>query len=140
MSHDASKVQMGTTASNIREVDNRIGTILAGTVVRLKSDGTLSVAKADGAILGVSVGKDLSNIGRTAILRKGLKVPLRLTDDFTPQLGAPVYISDTTGLAIASGAGATLTAGTYASGLLSGRPEDGSADVRVALVDMIGGL
>jgi hypothetical protein len=139
MPHDATKVLLGTTTSSAREVDNRKGTIAAGLIVRLKSDETISIAAADGAPLGVSLGRSLSDTPRTAICRKGLRVPLRLTAAFTPTIGAQVHISDTTGLGIAAGAGATGMNATYATGLLTGVDEDG-ADQLVALIDMPGGL
>lgn len=141
MAHDATKVQMGTTRANFRDVDNRKGTIAAGTVVRLKSDDTISVAAADGSVLGVSLGKDLSNNGRTAIVRSGTQVPLRLTAAFTPTVGAQVNVSDTTGLGIAAGAGATGMNAVYVSGALTLVEEDGTeVAARVALIDMPGGL
>jgi len=141
MSHDASKVQMGTTLSNIREVSNKKGTIAAGLAVRLKSDDTISVALADGSLMGISLGKDLSNTGETAIARKGIQVPILLTNGFTPTKGAQVNISDTTGKAIASGAGATAVNAFYSSGALSAVDEAGSAIADgAALIDFPGGL
>ena len=139
MGHDPNKVLLGTTPSSVREVDNRAGTIPAGTIVRLKSDSTLSVAAADGSALGISLGGDLSGIGRTAIARRGLMVPVLLTGGLTPVVGAQVHISDTTGLAAAAGAGATGVNATYASSTLTGLQEDGT-NVNVALIDMPGGL
>jgi hypothetical protein len=139
MAHDATKVLLGTTTSSIKEVDNRKGTIAAGLIVRLKSDDTISIAAADGNPLGISLGRSLSDTARTAIARKGLRVPLVLTAAFTPTVGAQVNISDTTGKGIAAGAGATAMNATYASGLLTGIDEDG-ADALVALIDMPGGL
>lgn len=139
MSHDASKVLFGGILKSFKVVDNKIGTILAGLAVRLKSDGTISIAAADGSLLGISCGKDLSDAGRTAIVRSGLAVPLKLTAAFTPVLGAQVFISDTTGLGIATGAGATGVNAVYASGLLTGINEDGTTSP-AALIDMQGGL
>jgi len=139
MGHDASKVLMGATQSSIREIDNRKGSIAAGLIVRLKSDDTISIASADGNPLGVSLGKDLSDIGRTAIARKGLKIPVLLTAEFTPTKGAQVHFSDTTGKAIASGAGATGMNAVYVSGVLTGVLEDGTT-ADVALIDFPGGL
>ena len=139
MSHDASKVLFGGILKSFKVVDNKIGTILAGLAVRLKSDGTISIAAADGSLLGISCGKDLSDAGRTAIVRSGLAVPLKLTAAFTPVLGAQVFISDTTGLGIATGAGATGVNAVYASGLLTGINEDGT-NSPAALIDMQGGL
>lgn len=139
MGHDATKVLLGSTVSSVKEVDNKAGTIAAGLIVRLKSDDTISIAAADGLPLGISLGRSLSDTSRTAIARKGLKVPIQLTSAFTPTLGAQVHISDTTGKAIASGAGATGMNAVYASGVLTGIDEDG-ASVNVALIDFPGGL
>ena len=140
MGHDATKVLLGTNRSSFKHVDNRVGAIEAGKVVRLKSDGTLSLAKADGSLLGVSFGKDLSDAGRTNICRSGLLVPIMTTAAFTPTLGAQVTISDTTGIAAAVGAGATAVNAVYASGLLKGIKEDGVTEVDCALIDFQGGL
>lgn len=137
--HDSTKVLLGSTISTVREVDNRKGVIAAGTIVRLKSDDTISVASADGSPLGISVGRSLSDTSRTAIARKGLGVPVLLTAAFTPTIGAQVNISDTTGKAIAAGAGATAMNATYASTTMVGVDEDGSS-VDVALIDFPGGL
>jgi hypothetical protein len=89
--HDATKVLMGTTQSSDRTVDSKVGSLPAGTIVRLKSDGTLSKAAADGEALGISLGKDLSDTDKIAIVRRGLKVPLLLTDSFEPTVGAQVH-------------------------------------------------
>lgn len=139
--HDANQVLMGATQSSLKNVDNYKGSIAAGTIVRLKSDGTISVASADGLPLGVSLGKDLSNVGRTAVCRKGVRVPVRLTAAFTPTIGAQVHFSDTTGLAIASGAGATGMNAVYSSGPLDAVLEDGSIVTDgCAYIDFPGGL
>lgn len=137
--HDASKFLMGTTQSNIKEVDNRKGSIAAGLGVRLKSDGTISVAKADGSLLGISLGKDLSDTGRTAICRKGLGVAVKLASGFTPTIGAQVALSDTTGEAKAyTGTGDTYVNAVYKA-VLTGILEDGT-EAPVALIDFPGGL
>lgn len=144
MSHNAAKVLMGTTQSSVKEVSNHVGAIEAGIAVRLKSDDTLSIAAADGSLLGISLGKDLSDTNRTAICRKGLKVPVKLTAGFDPTIGAAVRISDTTGLAVTSGG--TVVNATYFSGRVGGTGVDGgiseTADtlVGVALIDFPGGL
>ncbi len=141
MSHDATKVQMGTTRSSFKTVDNRAGNIAAGLIVRLKSDDTISIAAADGSPLGISLGKSLSDTSRTAICRKGSQVPVQLTAAFTPTIGAQVHISDTTGKAIAAGAGATGMNAVYASGALTMVAEDGTETASAAaLIDMPGGL
>lgn len=139
MSHDPTKVLMGSTQSSFRTVDSKKGTVAAGLIVRLKDDDTLSTASADGAPLGISLGGDLSDIGRTAIVRRGTMVPVHLTDAFTPVIGAQVHISNTTGRAMASGGTATGMNAKYRSGVLDGVLADGSV-IRVALIDFEGGL
>ncbi len=104
--HDATVVQLGNVGTNIKEVDNWAAdpaTFLAGLCCHLKSDGTISLAVADGSKLGISLGKDLSDTKRTAIVRKGTRVPILLANGFTPTLGAQVQISTTTGKAVSSG-------------------------------------
>lgn len=139
--HDASKVLMGAIGSNIKEVDNRAGdpaTFQAGLCVHLKSDNTLSLASADGAKLGISLGRSLSDTKRTAICRKGLAVPIQVTNGFSPTVGAQVQISTTTGKAVTSG---TAVNAVYVAVGKTGVGEDGSdlADP-VALIDFPGGL
>lgn len=141
MGHNASKVQMGQVGSNIKEVTNRAGEIAAGLIVRLKSDDTISIAKADGEALGISLGKSLSNTARTAVCRKGVSVPIQLTAAFSPTKGAQVNISDTTGKAGAAGAGFTAVNAIYETGALTMVAEDGTETASaVALISMIGGL
>lgn len=141
MSHNANTVLLGATRSNIRESINKVGTKAAGTAVRLKSDGTLSVTKADGQLMGVSLGRDLSNTNRTAICVRGEGVPLLLGAAFTPAVGAIVYISDTTGKGVASATDATATAAFYRELLTDGAiDEDGTTAVAAAIVDFPGGL
>lgn len=141
MSHDATKTALGTTESNIREVQSQVGSVAAGTVVRRKSDGTLSTTKADGVLWGVSLGKDLSDTNKTAVCVRGARVPVLLADSFTPTYGAIVYIDDATGKAKASATDATACNATYSKVLSGGGlPEDGSAAVPCALIDFVGGL
>ena len=141
MAHSATKVQMGTTRSSFKHIDNKAGVIAAGVAVRLKSDDTISVAAADGSLLGISCGRSLSDTSRTAIVRAGTQVPIKLTAAFSPTIGAQVHISDTTGLAIAAGAGATGVNATYVSGALTLIDEDGVETASLAaIIDMPGGL
>lgn len=141
MPHDANKVQLGTTKSSAREVDNRKGTIAPGLAVRLKSDDSISLLAADGNLLGISLGKDLSGAGRTAICRRGLAVPVRVASGFTPVIGAQVHISDTTGEAAASGAGKTGVNAVYVTAPKTAVLEDGTeVENGCALIDMPGGL
>ena len=139
--HNASKVLMGNVPSGIKEIDNRAGdpaTFQAGLCVHLKSDGSLSLASADGSKLGISAGRSLSDTKRTAIVRKGTQVPIQVANGFSPTVGAQVQISTTTGKAVSSG---TAVNAVYSSVGLTGVDEDGAeiADP-VALIDFPGGL
>ncbi len=141
MTHNPNKVLLGSTGSSMKEVDNHVGTIAAGIAVRLKSDDTLSIASADGSLLGISLGSDLTPIGYTAICRRGIKVPLKLTAAFSPTIGAAVRISDTTGLGVTSGG--TVVNAVYSSGKLSvggTDPDSGTTGIDVAYIDFPGGL
>ena len=123
MGHDATKVQMGTTTSNVKEVSSHAGdpaTYRAGLVLRLKSDDTVSLATSDGSNIGVSLGRDGSDAGRVAYVRKGLGVPILLTNGFSPTKGAQVAVSNTTGKAKAyTGSGDAYVNAFYASGALT---------------------
>jgi hypothetical protein len=132
---------LGNVDTNIKEVINRSGdpaTFLAGLCVHQKSDGTLSLAVADGSKIGISMGRSLSDTLRTAICVKGLRVPIRLTNSFTPTVGAQVQISATTGKAVSSG---TAVNAHYVTGVLTCIDEDGNTVADgCALIDMPGGL
>lgn len=139
--HSATTIYMGSGQSSVKEIDNRAGdpaTFLAGLCVHLKSDGTLSLASADGSKLGISMGRSLSNTARTAIARKGLRIPILLTNSFTPTVGAQVQISTTTGKAVSSG---TAVNAVYVTSTLTAYDEDGVAIADgAALIDFPGGL
>lgn len=152
MSHNADHALMGATGSSHREITNLKGAsvIEAGLRVCLKSDNTPSVAKSDGSPIGISLGRDLSDSGRTVVCRKGLKVPVKLATGFNPTVGAQVAISDTTGEAKAyTGSGDSYINAVYATGRLGGSGATGgvvegaSSDtgtVGVALIDFPGGV
>lgn len=81
MPHDTTKVAMGSTYSNDKAISEYSGspaTFPAGVAVRQKSDNTLSVTLADGQLLGVSLGKSLSDTDKVAVCRFGKKVPVLL--------------------------------------------------------------
>ncbi len=137
--HDPTKVLMGQTASSVQESDNRAGVIEAGLCVRLKSDDTITTALADGSLLGVSMGRSLSATSRTAICRKGLRVPVKLASGFTAVVGDQVAFDDVTGESDTAGAGVTACNAIFVTANLTGIDEDG-ADVDCALVDFPGGL
>lgn len=143
MTHNTSKVLMGCPRSSDRTVVSHIGEIAAGIAVRRKSDGTLSTTSTDGDFYGVSLGKDLSKAGYSAICVAGLGIPLQLTDGLDPSVGGVVSISNSTGKGASSSA--TATAATYATGRIGGTGvaggilEDGTT-VGACYIDMPGGL
>lgn len=141
MAHNAGKVLMGMTRSSFRHAEPIKGSIAAGLIVRLKSDGTPSVAKADGSAMGISLGKDLSNAGFTSIVKSGTAVPVALASGFTPTVGAQVHIDDVSGEAAASGTGKTGINAYYTTAALTRINEDGTETANgVALIDMPGGV
>ena len=77
--HSASKCLMGSPAMSgydSSEFDADPASFPAGSAVRLKSDGSVSLSSADGQWLGISLGKSLSNHKKLSVLRTGLKVPV----------------------------------------------------------------
>ncbi len=154
MSHNTSKALMGATASSHKEVTNFqsvSGTpIEAGLACILESTGKLSLDTSEGSLVGISLGKDLSDIGRTAVVRKGLRVPVKLKSGFNPTIGAAVAIEDDTGLARAyTGSGDRYVNAVYASGRLGGNAATGgvvegattdTGTIGVAYIDFPGGL
>lgn len=139
--HSATTIYMGSHKSNIIEADNFVGaeaTFLAGLCVHLDDDNDLSLAAADGSKLGISLGKSLSEVNRISVARRGLRVPVLLTNGFTPTIGAQVQISTTTGKAIASG---TAVNAVYVSSTLTAYDEAGAVITDgAALIDFPGGL
>ncbi len=89
MGHDATKVLLGTTQSSDRDASlafpSNPATFKAGLAVRETTAGLLSVTKADGEWIGVSLGRSLSDTAKTDVLRAGLRVPLLL--EATPARG-----------------------------------------------------
>ncbi len=141
MTHSATTIYMGSTQSRIKEVDNFASdpaTFLAGLFVHLNSSGALSLAAADGSKIGVSLGRSLSNTKRTAVCRKGVRVPVLLANGFTPTVGAQVQVSTTTGKAVSSG---TAINAFYSSSTMTAYDEDGVAIADgAALIDFPGGV
>lgn len=80
--HDATKVLLGNVQTSSKDISEHLGspaTYLAGLAVRLATGGVLSLTKSAGQLLGVSLGKGLSDSLKTvAIARDGLKVPVLL--------------------------------------------------------------
>jgi hypothetical protein len=85
MSHDPTKVLLGSSASSDRDVSSYASspaTFKAGLAVRLDTDGALTLTKGSPVKqwVGVSAGKDLSDVSKTAVIRSGLGVPIKLAD------------------------------------------------------------
>lgn len=144
MSHNASKVLMGSKESSGGEVTNlpsvSDSVVEAGCAVILESTGKVSKDTSEGALVGISLGKDLAHTNRTVVARKGLRIPVKLAAAFTPTVGARVAIQDDTGLAKAyTGTGDRYVNAVYVSGKITGIGEDG-LDKDVALIDFPGGL
>lgn len=139
MAHDATKVLMGTRKSTFATIDNKAGTLAAGLFGRLKSDDTISTTKADGTLYGVSLGRDLSGTARTAYVRRGKGVPVKLAAGQTPTIGGQVFVDDANGEAKTSASSATGCNALFASEKLTGIQEDGTS-IDVAFIDFPGGL
>lgn len=139
--HSATTLYLGSHKSNIIESDNWSAdpaTFKAGMCGHLKSDGTVSLAVADGNKIGISLGRSLSDTKRTSFVRRGTQVPILLANGFTPTIGAQVQISTTTGLAVASG---TAVNAIYRALPTTVYDEDGvSVADLAALIDFPGGL
>ncbi len=80
--HDATKVLMGQTQSSDKNGSEVFAssplTFPAGTAVRRDLNGALSVTKAAGRWIGISMGKSLSDTLKTEVIRAGLRVPILL--------------------------------------------------------------
>jgi hypothetical protein len=80
MAHDATKVVLGSTRSSSKAGSEVFAsdpaTFLAGMAVRRNSSNLLSVAKGDGNWVGMSLGKSLSDITKTDVLKSGEQVPI----------------------------------------------------------------
>jgi hypothetical protein len=150
MPHNASKVLLGVTRSSdkaVTEYNSDPATYEAGLAVRQASTaGTLGLAKASGKLVGVSLGKSLSDHKKTAVCRAGLQVPIQLTDDEDDYAyvvpGALVWIDDVSGKANAEDdedIATTVSQAVYVSGPIDGVNEAGE-NVKVAIIDMPGGL
>lgn len=137
--HDSNQVVMGSTQSTFKVVDNHNGPIAAGLAVVKKSDGDLSTTLSEGVLIGVSLGKDLSDTDKTPVVREGTRVPILLqANSVNPVIGAQVNLHATSGKADASG---TAVNAYYASGELDAVLEDGTVVVDgCALIDFPGGL
>ncbi len=137
MGQDATKVLLGATGGTFKNSEAFSGNIEAGLACVQKSDGTITNVLSDGALLGVSLGADLSGTGKFfSLLRVGSKIPLQLGAAFTPVIGAQVQLHATSGQGVSSG---TAVNATYSSSLLTGVKEDGTT-CPVAYIEIVGGF
>lgn len=78
--HDATKVLLGSTRSSSKQGSEDFAgssaTYKAGLAVRRNSSNALSLVKADGGWVGISLGKSLSDDLKTTVLKAGEQVPL----------------------------------------------------------------
>ena len=82
--HDSSKVLLGSVGSSERDISCEPGdpeVAKAGLAVSRGSDSELDVGGAAGSFLGVSAGRSLSDTEKCAVVRAGLRVPMRLKDE-----------------------------------------------------------
>jgi hypothetical protein len=80
--HDPEKVLLGSTGSSDKVATCESGdpsTFKAGLAVRRSSTGALSLTS--GQLIGVSLGRSLSDTSKTSVCRSGNWVPVQLTDE-----------------------------------------------------------
>lgn len=131
MSHDATKVLLGTTQSSLRKGSETFNsdpaTFKAGLAVRRTSASALSVTKTDGGWVGISLGKDLADASKTTVLRAGLRCPILVSRQ--PARGS-VTISSYANLLTTTPD--TVTIGATAFAAQSGAATLGQAHFRAA--------
>lgn len=141
--HDASKVLMGATRSNIKDVSNFPGnptTFVAGLGVRVASTGILSVTKAHGELVGVSMGRPLDGLtDKTVVARAGLGIPVKLKTGETPAIGEQCGVDDASGEFASIDTGITGVNAIFVTAAITGIDEAGN-EIDVAIIDMPGGL
>jgi len=79
--HNASKVLMGSHGSSDLDAScepSDPASFPAGRAVRRASTGALSLSSGDGQLVGVSLGKSLSDTKKTSVARTGNLVPIEL--------------------------------------------------------------
>lgn len=142
--HDATKVLLGAALCPADQMvtESVPGNIAAGLAVRINtSTGAYQVAASGaGPIVGVSMGRSLGKSGCFTLCYSAPKVLLQIADH-NPTVGTQVNVSDTTGIAAASGGGATATAAVYEAIFDGGGVSeiDGST-VNVAVINLTSGF
>ncbi len=134
MGQDATKVLLGTTTSSFKTItceNADPASFPAGTAVRRKDDGALQTNDdATAAIIGVSVGKSLSNHKKTSVVRKGLGVPLRLKVAYASGVATIGSYADMT-----DGGPDTFTVGDVEFAAQTAAVDEGDATFQAAVSD-----
>lgn len=77
---DATQIKLGSqgyTGAEITDFAVDPASFPAGLCVSMNSSGLPSLLKSDGIRMGVSMGRSLADVLKTAVLRTGLRVPIR---------------------------------------------------------------
>ncbi len=131
MGHDPTKLLLGTTGSSDRPgtsvYDSDPTTFKAGLACRLASDAALTLTKGSNQWVGISLGKSLSDIKKTCVLRAGSDVPLLLS---LPKAYASVTITSYANLV--SGTPDSITVGATVFTAQSGSVTPGGATFQAA--------
>lgn len=131
MGHDPTKLLLGTTGSSDRPgttvYDSDPATFKAGIACRLASDGALTTTKGSNQWAGISLGKSLSDIAKTCVLRAGSDVPLLLS---LPKAYATVTITSFGNLV--SGTPDSITVGATVFTAQAGSATPGAATFQAA--------
>jgi hypothetical protein len=131
MGHDATKVLMGTTQSSSKEAarvfESSPLTFLAGLAVRRANTGLLSVTKAAGGWVGISLGKSLSDTLKTTVLGAGERVPVLI--ERQPARG---IVTITSYANLVDGTDDTITVGVTAFTAQAGASTPGQAHFTAA--------
>lgn len=123
MPHDATKVVLGASRSSdkaVTEYPVDPAGFLAGLGVSLASTGLPTLLASAGPRIGISMGRSLSDVAQTAVMRAGEQVPVRAALKRSTGL---ITITNVTNLA----AGDTLTVGATGFVGQSGAATPGAA-------------
>lgn len=131
MAHDATKVVMGSSRSSSKQGSETFGSdpasFPAGVAVRRNSSNLLSLTKADGNWVGISMGKSLSDSKKTTVQLAGEQVPVLI--ERQPARG---IITITSYANLLSGGADTITVGATVFTAQSGAATPGDATFRAA--------
>jgi hypothetical protein len=121
--HDATRILLESHGSNHVEASCEVGapaTFKAGLAVRKNSSGELSLSS--GSLIGISLGKSLSDTSKTSVARSGNMVPIRLAEYLT--VAQLTFISKRPGIPISIEFVAGATAGSEVA-TVTGNDTDG---------------